>query len=77
MTETVEQMVSRIDERTKHTKDAVKDIKDLLADKCVSDEEKFSERPTRKELLKAATVIIVGTGALIGAVKVAAMIVGG
>jgi len=83
MTESVEQMVSRIDERTlqaekarEKTNESIDDIKDLLQVKCVEDEKKFGERPTRKEINKKIGMALIVLGLMVtiffGAIKVAA-----
>ena len=70
MTESIDQMVSRIDERTKATKENVQDIKDLLAVKVVEDERKFGERPTRKELYKKITIFLLAAGLFLTALGI-------
>ena len=80
--DTVETMIARIDERMKVTKTDVKEIKDILAVKCIADEVKFTERPTRKEIrklvIKYTSLSLVVLGIMVsiffGAIKVAAML---
>lgn len=75
--------LAQIAERTKNTKEwvketrtDVKDIKSLLAVKVVDDEKKFGERPTRKEINKKIGIALVVLGIMVtiffGAIRVAA-----